>query len=122
MWAATFGRFAMPSNWSNVSRAVVLRCAVQMTVRPGLSRHSAKMMQAIRYVLPTWRGMLMLVVSAAYEPSARFDRISGRRRPASRRSPSRAVAGVAHPRPLGRGDALGGDDVAGHLRTAAGGQ
>ena len=64
-WAATLGRFAMPSNWSNVSRAVVLRCAVQITVRPGFRRHSAKMMQAIRYVLPTCRGMLMQVVSAA---------------------------------------------------------
>src|SRR5690349_15432410 len=76
MCGATFGRFAIPSNCRNVSADVLLRCAVQMTLRPGSSRHSAKMMHAIRYVLPTWRGMLMTTVSEAYEPSDRFAKIS----------------------------------------------
>jgi hypothetical protein len=37
----------------NVSRAVLNRCAVHNTVKPGSIRHNAKQIDPIRYVFPT---------------------------------------------------------------------
>ncbi|SKS02439.1 Uncharacterised protein [Mycobacteroides abscessus subsp. abscessus] len=48
MCGSTLGRAAIPANDSKVSAAVVFRCAVQITVKPGWIRHSAKMMHATR--------------------------------------------------------------------------
>lgn len=58
MYGATFRRRVMPRIAWNVSAAVFVRCAVQITVSPGCNRHRANTRPAIMYVLPTCRGML----------------------------------------------------------------
>jgi hypothetical protein len=57
MCAATFACDANPDIELNVSFAVFTRCAVQITVNPGQSRHNAKQIAPNRYVLPTCRGI-----------------------------------------------------------------
>ncbi len=57
--ALTFARRENVCIEAKVSEAVRNRCAVQITVNPGNSRHSAKTNAPIRNVLPTCRGIEM---------------------------------------------------------------
>src|SRR4051812_32696965 len=80
----------MPCIARKVSPAVREWCAVQMTVRPGVSTHIANAIAPMRYVLPTWRGRDIPTppTVAAYFPSAVFARIS---RPAPRCHSSKPI-------------------------------
>src|SRR5688572_15219948 len=74
MCGSIFGRRARPWSERNVLVAVLVRCAVHTTLRPGNRMHSTTSSAPTKYVLPTWRGMLRTTPPTveAYLPFARL--------------------------------------------------
>src|SRR5690348_5921991 len=73
---ATSGCCAIAFRSRKVSAAVAPWWAVQIASVFGSMMHSAMVIEPIRNVLPTWRGMLSTTASAAYRPSLRLPRIA----------------------------------------------